>query len=335
MRTHNHSADERPIMTGPEPPTNRDVLVPHPYSDDAKRTIESALDGIEGVSVRVAETPEETRTGLETATIALTPRLPPEWLECARNLRWAQATSAGYDHYDLGAIEEAGIALTTAAGVHAQPIGEQVLGAMLAFERRLLTARDNQRDGLWLRTEGGELGRKTVGIVGLGAIGCRIAELASTVGSTVIGTKRDTTTALAAVDRVYPPDELDEVLRRADYLVLACPLTDETRDLIDASALEIMPKEAVLVNIARGGVVDEGALIEGLKQRRISGAALDVFEEEPLPEDSPLWNLPNTLITPHMAGSTPAYYERIADIFADNYASFAEGDLDEMINRVV
>ncbi|WP_255170433.1 D-2-hydroxyacid dehydrogenase [Natrononativus amylolyticus] len=312
-----------------------ELLIPHPFSREAKTTLEAELSSLEGVSVVVAETPAETRAGFETATVAMTPRLPAEWRERAERLEWAQATSAGYDHYDLEALEAAGIVLTNAAGVHAQPIAEQVLGAMLSFERELFTARDQQGDGLWLRTEGGELARKTVGIVGLGAIGGRTAELAAAVGSTVIGTKRDPSSAPAAVETVYPPEELDEVLRRAEYLVLACPLTDETRGLIDGAALETMPSDAVLVNVARGGVVEEAALVEGLQQGRIAGAALDVFEEEPLPQESPLWDLPNVLVTPHMAGSTPQYYERVAEIFRENYERFRAGDLEGMRNRIV
>lgn len=314
---------------------DHELLIPHPYSSESKATLESELAGLDGASITVAETPAETRAGFETATVALTPRLPPEWRDRADRLEWAQATSAGYDHYDLAALDEADIVLTTAAGVHAQPIAEQVLGSMLTFERKLLTARDQQDEGVWRRTEGGELASKTVGVVGLGAIGGRVAELAAAVGSTVIGTKRDLSTVPEAVDDAYPADEVDEVLRRADYLVLACPLTDETRGLIDESALETMPEDAVLVNVARGGVADEAALTEGLQQGRIAGAALDVFEEEPLPASSPLWDLSNVLVTPHMAGSTPQYYERVAAIVRENYERFVAGDREEMTNRIV
>ncbi|MCU4972572.1 D-2-hydroxyacid dehydrogenase [Halobacteria archaeon AArc-m2/3/4] len=314
---------------------DHEILVPHTYSAETKSTLESELADLEGATLTIAETADETLSGFETATVAITPRLPEEWLERATDLEWAQATSAGVDHYDLDALSERGIVLTNATGVHAQPIAEQVLGAMLSFEREFLRARDQQREGVWLRTEGGELASKTVGVVGLGAIGGRVAELASAIGSRVVGTKRDPSSAPDTADAVYPPDELDEVLRRADYLVLACPLTEETRGLIDGAALETMPDEAVLVNIARGEVADQEALVEGLQQGRIAGAALDVFAEEPLPEESPLWNLPNVLLTPHMAGSTPHYYERIGDIFRENFECFADGDLEGMRNRIV
>lgn len=307
------------------------LLIPHPYSPEAKSTLEDAAAG--RVLVEIAETPAETRTGFEEATIALTPRLPEEWLERAEKLEWAQATSAGYDHYDLDTLEERGIALTTASGVHAQPISEQVLGAMLSFERGLLEARDRQSEGVWLAHEGTELGTKTVGVVGLGAIGGRVAELASAVGSWVVGTKRDPTDAPDVADEVYSPEEVAEVYRQVDYLVVACPLTDETRGLIDREAIETLSSEAVVVNIARGEVIDEEALVSALQGGRLGGAALDVFEEEPLPEGSPLWDLPNVLVTPHMAGSTPHYHDRVADIFERNLEAFLADE--ELENRIV
>ncbi|WP_290814292.1 D-2-hydroxyacid dehydrogenase [Halovivax sp.] len=315
--------------------TDQEILIPHSYSAEARETLVPELRDLEDATITVADTPAESREAFERATVALTPRLPDEWLERADRLQWAQATSAGYDHYDLDALEESGIALTTAAGVHGQPIGEWVLGAMLGFERTLFEARERQRDGVWLRDGGGELGSKTVGIVGLGAIGGRVAELASAVGCDVIGTKRDPSTAPDAVDEAVPPAELDAVLHRSQYLVLACPLTDETRELIDAAAFETMPRDAVLVNVARGDVVDQDALVESLQQGRIGGAALDVFSTEPLPSDSPLWDLPNVLVTPHVAGSTPRYYDRVAEIFRENYERFVAGDRDGMRNRVV
>ena len=315
--------------------SRHEVLIPHPFSENAKRTLEGVVSDLQGATARVAETPAETLTGFETATIAFTPRLPDEWRERATELEWAQATSAGYDHYDLDAIEEAGIVLTTAAGIHAQPIAEQALGAMLAFERNLLKARDQHADGTWLRFSGGELASKTVGIVGVGAIGTRVAQLASAVGSTVVGTKRDVSTVPDGVDDLYPPSELDAVLRRSAYLVLACPLTPETRGLIDREALETMPRDAVIVNVARGEVIDEEAIVEALQQGRIGGAALDVFEDEPLPAEPRLWDLPNVLVTPHMAGSMPAYYERVGDVFRENYDRFESGDLEGMRNRIV
>ncbi|WP_247731650.1 D-2-hydroxyacid dehydrogenase [Halovivax limisalsi] len=314
--------------------TDHEILVPHRFSRDARETLAVRLDALEA-SVTVTETRAESLSAIETATILVGTSLPDEWLDRADRLEWVQAYTAGYDHYDLDALEDAGIVLTNATGVHGQPMAEWALGAMLGFERNLFDARERQRDGVWLREGGGELAGKTVGIVGLGAIGGRTAELASALGCRVIGTKRDPSTAPDAVDEVYPADELGAVLARAEYLVLACPLTEETRGLIDRDALRTMRSDAILLNMARGEVVDEDALVDSLQQGRVDGAALDVFATEPLPADSPLWDLPNVLVTPHVAGSTPHYYDRIAEIVVENFAAFASGNRDEMINRIV
>ncbi|MFC3957385.1 D-2-hydroxyacid dehydrogenase [Halovivax cerinus] len=312
-----------------------EILIPHRYDRADRERLAVRFDELDDADVTVATTPDETLSGIETATIAVSSSVPHEWLERESDLEWVQGTTAGYDHFDLDALSEAGVALTTATGVHGQPIGEWALGAMLGIERDLFAARDRQRDAVWLRDSGGELASRTVGIVGLGAIGGRIAELASAVGCRVVGTKRDPSTAPDAVDAVFPADELDEVLRQAEYLVLACPLTDETRGLIDRDAMRTMPRDAVVVNIARGDVVDEDALVESLQQGRLAGAALDVFSTEPLPADSPLWDLPNVLVTPHVSGSTPHYYDRVAEIFAENFEHLAAGNPDGMRNRVV
>jgi phosphoglycerate dehydrogenase-like enzyme len=189
--------------------------------------------------------------------------------------------------------------------------------------------------GVWERvTGGGELAGKTVGIVGLGAIGTRVAELAQAYRMTVIGTKRDPATAPDAVDEAFGPAGLGELLDRADYLVLACPLTEETEGLIGSTELRRMDDEAVLVNIARGEVVDQDALVRSLQYHSIRGAGLDVFAEEPLSPDSELWDLSNVVITPHNAGSTPRYAERLAGIFAANYERYQTGGVEALENRV-
>ncbi|MEF8887249.1 MAG: D-2-hydroxyacid dehydrogenase, partial [Haloarculaceae archaeon] len=246
-----------------------------------------------------------------------------------------QALSSGVDFLDLEAIADNGVALTNAAGVHAEPIAEQVLGYLLTFERGIHTGIQQQQEGVWQRYSGGEIRGKTLGIVGLGAIGSRAAEYAQAFGMTVVGTKRDPDAAPEAVDEGYAPEGLFEVLGRSDYVLLSCPLTPETRGLVGRAELGAMKGDAVLVNVARGEVVDEEALIYALQQGGIRGAALDVFEEEPLPPESPLWDLPNVVVTPHMAGSTPHKFERIAEVFAANYEAFADGRLDELTNRVV
>ena len=300
--------------------------------DDFRTEIEARVPEVD---LRVARTPSETRDLASEADALLATYVSTDLLDAAPGLRWIQALSSGVDFLDLEAIEARGVALTNAAGVHAEPIAEQVLGYLLTFERGIHTGIRQQEEGVWQRYSGGEIRGKTLGIVGLGAIGSRAAEYAGAFGMTVVGTKRDPETVPEAVDEVYPPDGLFEVLGRSDYVVLSCPLTPETRGLVGREELGAMQGNAVLVNVARGAVVDEDALVYALQQGGIRGAALDVFEEEPLPPESPLWDLPNVVVTPHMAGSTPHKFERIAGIFAANYEAFADGRLEELRNRVV
>jgi phosphoglycerate dehydrogenase-like enzyme len=312
-----------------------ELLVTHRRSDAFVGQFREALaDRLGHDPVVRARTPAETAGRFGTAEAVMTNALREEWLTDADSLVWVQTVSSGVDRLPLEGLRDRGVVLTNAAGIHAEPVGEQVLGYMLAFERGLTVGFRRQADGVWETFAGGELRGKTVGVVGLGAIGSRVAELAAAFGTTVVGTKRDPTDAPAVVDEVYPPDGLHEVIGRADYLVLACPLTDETRGLVGQAELELLGEEAVLVNVARGEVVDETALTRALQSHTIGGAALDVFETEPLPADSPLWDLSNVIVTPHMAGSSPHAADRLVDIVADNYEAFAAGDRAAMRNRV-
>lgn len=325
--------DVRSMSSGPEILLSHTVGASHWASaDELREAIEAAVPDVD---LQVARTPPESAELLGSAEVVLAAFLPSSFLDDAPNLRWVQALSAGVDFFDLEALEERGIALTTAAGVHAEPVAEQVLGYLLLFERRLHTGIRQQSRNVWERYEGGEIRGKTLGIVGLGAIGERVAHYGKAFEMTVIGTKAHPETAPDAVDEAFAPDGLFEVLKRADYLVVACPLTEETRGLLGTRELSAMKSEAVLINVARGEVVDEEALAYVLQQGVIRGAALDVFSEEPFPSDSPLWNLSNVVMTPHMAGSTPAKSERIAEIFATNHDAYVNGDLDSFVNRVV
>ena len=319
----------------PDDPGSGPAVLVLSGSDESQRAelLAELRDRLPDVSFRRARTPAEDRQFIETAEVVVAGSFDDDLLAHAPELRWVQAISAGVDHYNVEALREHDVTLTNASGVHAEPIAEQVLGYMLVFERNLHRGIRQQADHLWSKFRGGELRGKTLGIVGLGAIGSRVAELGSTLDMRVVGTKRNPSTAPDAVDEAYGPDALGELLRRADYVVLACPLTDETRGMIDAEALTAMNHDAVLVNVARGPIVDEDALVRALQGRRIRGAALDVFETEPLPPDSLLWDLPNVVVTPHMAGSTPAYRARIADIFAENYPRFVAGE--PLTNAVV
>jgi len=302
---------------------------------DAETFAAAVRERLPELQLQVARSPAESASAIGDVDILLSSFAEPSLLDRAESLSWIQALSAGVDTLDLADLRKRDVLLTSAAGAHAQPAAEQVLGYMLQFERRLDAAIEMRRGGVWERFTGGELNGKTLGIVGLGAIGRRTARIADAVGMTVIGTKRDASVAVDGVEHVHPPEELTSVLVEADYLLLSCPLTEETRGLIGHEELGLLRNDAVLINVARGGVLDEAALVTALQQRGIRGAALDVFADEPLPEDSTLWDLSNVILTPHNAGASPRLPERTAEIFAGNYQSFAAGDLDALRNRVL
>jgi phosphoglycerate dehydrogenase-like enzyme len=310
------------------------VVLLHQAAGEAEPIREVFEDQLDGdVTLRVAETPSDSEERLADAEVALTFAMTEAQVEAAGALQWVQAMNAGVDSYPTERLEERGIALTNSSGIHAEQIGQQVLGYLLVFERRIHEGMRQQRAGEWDRYDAGELGDETLGVVGLGAIGSRVAEFGAMMGMDVIGTKRDPSAAPDCVDTCYPPDELDGVLDRAEYLVIACPLTEATRGLVGKRELERLDEHAVLVNIARGPVVDQDALVEALQRETIRGAALDVTDPEPLPADSPLRSMENVVLTPHVAGSTPYYFDRAIELFACNYRAYVAGE--ELENRVV
>jgi phosphoglycerate dehydrogenase-like enzyme len=211
-------------------------------------------------------------------------------------------------------------------------MAEHTLGVILMFERKLHLSRDAQRERRWVQEPLfreapplGELGGKILGLVGLGAIGSALAVRARALGIEVIAVRRHPKPDPAPADAQWGTDRLSELLERADWLVLAAPLTTETRGFIGASELGRMKPSAVLINLGRGALVDEAALIEALAQGRIAGAGLDVFEQEPLPETSPLWSMPNVILTPHVSGFGPRYWERAIDLFRRNLGAYLAG----------
>ena len=312
------------------------LLLAHTVGPDRGRDLCDRLvdAGLPADRLVVAETPAETDAHVADADGVVVGRLPEGLLDRADSLRWVQALSSGTDYLPTEDLADRGVALTNSAGVHAEPIGEQVLGYMLSFERDLHALARQQAESRWERREGGELRGKTVGIVGVGAIGTRVAELANAFGMDVWGVKRDLDSMPDVVEESRTPENLHEVCLSADYLVLACPLTDETEGLIGGDELRLLGGDGVLVNVARGEVCDQDALVGALRSHLIRGAALDVFEAEPLPTDSRLWDLSNVIVTPHMAGSTPYKTERWSEIVAENYRRLAEDDLDRLRNRV-
>ena len=258
----------------------------------------------------------------------------------APRLRFVQSASAGTDQYDRAVLKAAGIRLASGQGINANAVSEHAIAQILAILRRIPEARDNQAKRVWRGMMGDfakredEAGGKTVLVVGLGRIGGRIARLCKAFGMKVIGVRRDVAGGAEGADEVHSFRDFASLVPRADFVVLACPLTDETRGLVDAAALAAMKPTAHLVNVARGRVVDEPALIAALQGGQIRGAALDVTSEEPLPADSPLWAMPNVLITPHTGGETHMYEDNVLDLMVENIARLQRGEA-ALVNQIV
>ena len=242
-------------------------------------------------------------------------------LECP-SLAWIQVGGAGVDH--LVPWDSQRLAVTNCAGVLSPFMAEYVLGAILMCNFGFPTYRRQQQAALWRQNDWTAAAGKTLLIVGLGRIGQQTAKLAKAVGLRVIG-MRQRPEIPKAVDAVFPPDRLHHVLAEADFVVLHVPLTEATHHLIDAAALACMKPSAILINCARGPVVDEAALIAALDAGQLSGAVLDVFAEEPLAADSPLWALDEVIVTPHVSDSVADWQQRFAGFFADNLERWLAG----------
>lgn len=241
-------------------------------------------------------------------------------------LKWVQNFGAGVEQLPLDRFRELGITLTNASGVHPFQISEQIFAFLLSFTRQLHTAVRNQSTRKWGVPEKGlgEAHGKTMGILGVGAIGSETARLAKAFGMKVVGLRRSGKPD-EWVDRMYDMNGLMELLPQCDYVVNCLPHTPDTDYLLGKEQFAAMKPEAVYINIGRGRTTDTAALIEALNAGRIAGAGLDVFEEEPLPEDHPLWVMDNVIITPHNAGFTPGYNERLISIFCDNLKRYLNG----------
>lgn len=253
-------------------------------------------------------------------------------LEKAGKLRFIQSISAGTNQYDREAIGARGVRLASAQGANARAVSQHAMALILAIARRLPEARDNQARKVWRPMQGDfalredELTGKTLLIIGLGAIGSRLAGLAKAFEMRVIGARQNPAAGANGADEVGGTADLPDLLPRADFVALTCPLTPETQGIIDRAALERMKPTAYLVNVARGGCVVEEDLIAALQAGGIEGAALDTTAAEPLPPDSPLWTMPNVFITSHLAGETRRYEANVLDILMDNLNRLWRGE---------
>lgn len=247
----------------------------------------------------------------------------------AAGLKWLHVFNAGVDHPIYAEMLERGVRLTTSSGATAQPIAQTAIAGLLMLARNFPRWLAAQRERAWDPPRAAEFPRdlngQTMLIVGLGHIGVEIARLARALGLHVIGVRRRPREPGDPVDEVHPPARMRELLPRTEWLVIACPLTAETRRLIDAGALAALPRGARVINIARGEIVDEAALVAALESGHLGGAYLDVFEKEPLPADSPLWGMPNVFLSPHNSAAASGNDERVYGIFRDNLRRWARG----------
>lgn len=247
----------------------------------------------------------------------------------ARAARWIQATSAGIGQFvRRHRLDELDAVLTTAAGVHARPLAEFVLWSMLAFAKNYPLARRQQRQHHWQRFHNQDLAGKTLAVVGLGHVGREVARVARLLGVRVIGSKRSTAghdAAALGVDALYPQSEWLAMIGQADYLCLIVPHTPETEGMMDAAAFAAMKPGSVLINIGRGALMNEAALLQALREGPMRGAVLDVAPIEPLPADHPLWELDNVIQFPHSASTSEGENERLTELFVANLELYLAG----------
>jgi len=243
----------------------------------------------------------------------------------APRLKWLQSTSAGIGQMvKRVGLDQTKITFTTASGVHARPLADFCLMAMLMFAKDYVRMDRDKKAKRWERYCGDELTGKTLAIVGVGRVGQEVARHGKRMDMRVTGMRRSDA-PMPDVDKVFDRAELHSMLREADFLVLAAPHTPETEGIIGEAELAVMKPTAVLINIGRGALVDEDALIRALQQQRLAGAALDVFRDEPPPPDSPLWDMPNVIVSPHSASTVTQENARITEIFCENLRRYLSG----------
>jgi phosphoglycerate dehydrogenase-like enzyme len=326
------------------------VLVTEPFERDLIRKLEEISERL-AVHVHPAKKAEEIPAALlAQVEVLYTARALPE-PSTAPHLKWVQLHLAGIDRVAGHPLLQSGVVVATLSGAAAPQVAEYVLMMMLALGHRLPQLAENQtrkewpRDR-WERFSPIELRGATVGLLGYGSIGREVARLCQTLGAKVLATKRD---AMNPADdgympealgdpagewpsRIYPPQAAARMLSECDFLVVCVPLTEETRGWVNGGLLQACKRGAFLIDVSRGGVVVGEAVVEALREGRLQGAALDVFANEPLDAESPLWNAPNVVLTPHIAGDSQEYFVRAMDLFAENMQRYLAGQ--PLLNRV-
>ena len=264
---------------------------------------------------------------LNEADVMFAARLPMDVLKRAPRLKWVQTMGAGVERLLDRDMVNSQVIMTNVSGIHAVPISEYIVCVMLMFVKQMPLCYRLKQEKSWQRYNAGILRGKTIGVVGLGHIGSEVARLSKCFGMNVIATRRSISERSRSryVDKLIPRQRLAELLSESDFVALTLPSTRETTHLIGEKELRLMKPTAFIINIGRGNIVDEEALVRALEEHWIAGAGLDVFTQEPLPPDSKLWNLPNVIFSPHISGGMEDYYDRATDVFTQNLRRFLEG----------
>jgi phosphoglycerate dehydrogenase-like enzyme len=296
--------------------------------DEITRLV-AALPDDEVVSARE---PDERQRAFPSADVLFATKIRGDEFLAAPHVRWMHSSAVGVGPLLPAEVVEAPVVVSNSKGVHSEAIAEHAVALMLALRRSLHLARDRQAARVWAQAE---LQARAVPVaeasevlvVGLGSIGLRIATMCAGLGMRVTGVRRDAARPLPpALTHVFPPERLRDALPTADVVILAAPQTDDTRSIIGREELAVMKPSAFLVNIARGKLVDDAALVEALEAGRIAGAGLEAFRREPLPGDSPYWRLPNVLVSPHTASFAGDYWAPVVDLFLENLRRFKAGE---------
>lgn len=287
------------------------------------------------LTYQVAAEEKEIGDFIDRTDILVALRISDELLHRATRLKWIHCTITGTDNFErLPSFQtRKELLLTSSRGIHGPQMSEMAIMFMIAMNRRLPSLIRNQEKRIWERWPSPVLLGKTVGIFGVGAIGRAIAEKCKAFGMTVVGID-PYPVETEFVDRFFPPEKIGEAVSLVDYFISVAPLTDATKGAIGKEVLSKMKPSAVFINMGRGDVVDEDALIDHLKKNKIAGAALDTFRTEPLPKDSPLWEMENVMVTPHIGGKSDIYVQQAASVFRHNLKLFLESGHGKMMNLV-
>jgi phosphoglycerate dehydrogenase-like enzyme len=298
-----------------------------------KSQVERLRERFPQITFSHALTDAEALSAIESADVALASRLSPAMVEHAPRLRWVHSTAAAVGILPLKELAARNITVTNSRGIQAATMAEFVIGGLLVLTRRFYLMLEAQRERRWIQNEltrdawPWSVRGRTITIVGLGTIGQEVARRAHAFGMRVIGVRRRVDQSKPPfVDRIAGTSELDETLRGCDVLVVAAPFIAETNRLIGARQLAMLNRGAIVINVARGQIIDEAALITELQNAHLGGAVLDVFEREPLDPASPLWTLPNVIISPHVSGVRPDHWDEVIDLFGENLQRFQRGE---------